>query len=201
MKRTLLIIPLLLILNSCSNNKNLKPSVPKVRYATSIEELSPIKYSQDIYVNYINQIRAKGAKCAPPAPPLKSNYYLERAAFAHANDMATNHFLKHTGSGTQTDPAKKAPGIGSIFFERVLFFGYPAKTYDLVGENITYIKNSIVDGNKNRFASFKKAIDIFLADPPHCKILMEPRFRDVGVGYKSDGNGIYWVVDFGEIEN
>jgi len=197
MKKTLLIIPIFFALNSCTNTNKPAPKVPQVKYATSIEELSPIKYSQDIYVNYINQVRAKGAVCAPPAPPLNSNYYLERAAFAHANDMATNHFLSHTGSGTQTDPARKAPGVGSNFFERILFFGYPAKKYDLVGENITYIKDSIVS-SKKKFESFKKAIDSFLKDPAHCRILMEPRFKDVGVGYKSDGKGLYWVIDLGE---
>jgi len=204
MKLKLLIYTLfILIIAGCSNN-NTMLSMPKYNNQNSnsnlnMSQIPPVQSSSDtqLYIDYINNIRGKGAVCAGPTTPLKYNKFLEKAAFAHANDMATNHFLSHTGSGTQTDPAKKAPGVGSNFFERILFFGYPAKAYDLVGENITFIKRKYA---KDRFESFKKAVDVFLKDPPHCRILMEPRFKDIGVGYKETPKGTYWVVDFGETE-
>ena len=154
---------------------------------------------QSFFINYINEIRTKGSVCAAPTTPLQYNSFLQTAANEHSKDMAMNHKLTHDGSGTESDVARKMPSVGSNFFERILFFGYPAKANDLVGENITHVKFSSIK-SQDKMKSFKRAIQIFLADPPHCKILMEPRFRDVGVGYYRTNDGYYWTVDFGETE-
>jgi len=156
-----------------------------------------ISFNKEEFLKMVNEIRAKGAYCAPAAPPLRLNNYLETAAAAHAKDMALHGFLGHIGSGTQTDPAKKAPGIGSYFMDRILFFGYPAKSYDQVGENATLTK----DKQNYKFplkTHFKKALELYVNDPPHCKILLNPRFKDVGIGVYKSGKKYYWVMDLGE---
>ena len=157
--------------------------------------LSPYKAQ---LINEIANIRTRGASCGGPVDPLSANPKLEAAAKAHAKDMAVNHFLQHDGSGTITDPARKANGIGSNFIKRIIFFGYPAKTHDLVGETIAQTKNSLV-GSSDIRKHFKRAIQIILNDPPHCKILMNPRFKDVGIGVYKSKDGYYWVIDYGEV--
>jgi len=148
-------------------------------------------------IAYINSIRQKGAPCAPFAPPLRLNSHLEAAANAHAKDMAINNFLKHTGSGTIVDIAKPSNGVGSLFFERIIFFGYPVKPKQLTGENITYTKIKVV-GTKDEFTHFKRAVNNLIADPPHCVIFMNPRFQDVGIGLFKTDKRYYWVLDFAE---
>lgn len=149
-------------------------------------------------LNYINNVRAQGTKCGPPAPPLGWNEKLEKAALAHAIDMQKNHFLGHLGSGTEYDVARKAPGVGSNFYERILYFGYPIKPFELAGEILSYTKFRII-GSEDPNIAFKHAVDNFLRSPTHCKILMNPRFRDVGIAAYKDNEKIYWVIEFAEV--
>lgn len=158
-------------------------------------DLSPIKYQ---ILNYINNTRAKGAVCGPSAPPLGWNDKLEDAAISHAQDMSSKNFLGHMGSGSDTDPARKAPGEGSNFYERIIYFGYPIKPREVAGEILTYTKYRIV-GNKIPYEHFKHAINNFLHSPQHCAILMNPRFHDVGVASYQDNEKMYWVIEFAEV--
>ncbi len=157
--------------------------------------VSSIKYR---VLNYINSIRARGAKCAPPAPPLGWSDKLEQAALSHAIDMRNNNFLSHLGSGTEYDVARKAPGVGSNFYERILYFGYPIQPNELAGEILSYTKYRIV-GSKDPEKGFKHAVDNFLRSPKHCRILMNPRFRDTGIAAYRDNEKIYWVIEFAEV--
>ena len=144
-------------------------------------------------LNYLNSIRISGTKCMRAAPPLKYNIDLEKAAFAHARDMAINNSLQHTGSGTSSDIAKKSYNQGSIFYERIQYFGYPIKAYDLAGETITYTK-----ANKDLYSAYKEAIKKLIHDPEHCKILMNPRFQNVGISYYKTKDRYYWVINLAE---
>lgn len=148
---------------------------------------------------YVNSIRQNGATCAPPAAPLRLNSALEAAAAAHAKDMALNNTLSHTGSGTATDPAKSALGVGSTHVDRILYFGFPNKPGRLLGENITYSKFRTT-GTKDYFANFKNAISTIVKDRTHCEIMMNPRFTDIGMAmYKSDDR-YYFAMTLGEIK-
>ncbi|NPA28443.1 MAG: CAP domain-containing protein, partial [Epsilonproteobacteria bacterium] len=73
------------------------------------------------------------------------------------------------------------------------------KSYNLVGEIITFTKNSIVKSDKLD-AHFKAAIEKFTKDKAHCKVIKDSRFKDIGVGYYKTKKGYYWVVTFGEDE-
>ena len=157
--------------------------------------LDPFKYK---ILNYINNIRAKGNTCGPSAPPLGWNVKLEDAAIAHAQDMSSKNFLGHMGSGSDTDPAKKAPGQGSNFYERIIYFGYPIKPREVAGEIITYTKYRIV-GNQAPYEHFTHAVDNFLRSPTHCGLLMNPRFHDVGVASYKDNEKMFWVIEFAEV--
>lgn len=157
--------------------------------------LDPIKYK---VLNYINNIRAKGNSCGPSAPPLTWNKELEDAAISHAQDMSSKNFLGHMGSGSDTDPAKKAPGQGSNFYERIIYFGYPIKPQEVAGEIITYTKFRVV-GNQAPYEHFTHAVNNFLHSPKHCSILMNPRFHDIGVASYKDNEKMFWVIEFAEV--
>jgi len=191
-------VVLFVLVTACSNTNSTNNIDIATASAASLNssnvDISSYKAS---FINQIANIRARGALCGGPVDPLRNNYKLETAAKAHAKDMALNHFVQHDGSGTASDPARKTPGMGSTFIERIIFFGYPAKTYDLVGETITYTKFSLLR-TKDIDKHFKRALQIILNDPPHCRILMNPRFKDIGIGVYRTSRGYYWAIDFGE---
>jgi uncharacterized protein YkwD len=187
-------VTLIFLLAACSD-KGVDKAYANNAVDKDMVNLSPY---QAEFVNEIANIRAKGAKCGGPVDALRRNPQLEAAAKAHAKDMAVNHFVQHDGSGTVTDPARKANGKGSTFIDRIIFFGYPAKTHDLLGETIAYTKNSVIR-SKDIKKHFKRALQIILNDPPHCKILMNPRFKDIGIGAYKVYNGYYWAIDYGEV--
>ncbi len=184
-------------LQSRSVKPTLVYSYPRSGYSRGVNFVNTLAIRNQI-LEKINAIRANGASCSRvSAPPVKWNNKLEDAAKAHVQDMALHHFLGHMGSGTSTDLARKSLGVGSNFYERILFFGYPVKPGELAGEIITYTKYRIV-GSKNSLANFSHALDNFLRSPRHCALLMNPRFNDVGVAGYRDSDKIYWDIEFGE---
>jgi uncharacterized protein YkwD len=150
-------------------------------------------------LNYTNSIRAKGAVCAPPSAALKWNSNLERAANAHVVDMAKNNFLEHIGSGGVYDIAGNAIGKQSNFMDRIKYFGFPFVVGNLLGENIARVSTKYTKSN-DVFINYKKAVKHWLEDPPHCKILMDKRFTDVGISYYKKNGIYYFVMDLGEIK-
>lgn len=184
-----------------NQSRSVKPhlvySYPKnARFGNaSFVDLGPLKNK---ILNYINNIRAQGNSCGPSAPPLGWNPKLENAAVMHAQDMASKGFLGHMGSGQDTDPARKAPGQGSNFYERIIYSGYPIKPGEVAGEILTYTKYTIV-GNQDPYANFTHAVDNFLRSKAHCEIMMNRRFHDMGVASYKDQEKMYWVIEFAEV--
>jgi len=151
-----------------------------------------LKPYKNIAIRIINDVRAKARVGA-----VRWNEYLAKAASAHARDMASNNFLGHLGSGKALDFARKGPGRGSNFYERIIFFGYPIRPSELAGEILTYTKDHIVL-SREPMPHFKHAISNFLKSPAHATILRNNRFKDVGVAAYRAGEKIYWVLEFGE---
>ncbi|HEY8784678.1 MAG TPA: CAP domain-containing protein [Mucilaginibacter sp.] len=128
------------------------------------------------FLEDINHIRQKGCTCGvtymPPAPPLTWNNTLETAAIGHAEDMADRHYFSHTSKD------------GRTMEDRAALAGYTFKGYKsfTVGENIAEGQLSIAE-----------VMHGWLKSPGHCRNLMNPGFREVGVAEYND----YWVQDFG----
>ncbi|HTU67770.1 MAG TPA: CAP domain-containing protein [Steroidobacteraceae bacterium] len=127
-------------------------------------------------VDLVNEARARGRKCGSerfaPAPPLSVSSRLNDAADRHARDMLKRKFFEHRGSD------------GSEPRDRVKRTGYESR---LTGENIALGPQSA-----------EEVVAGWLASPGHCENIMEPRFRDIGVGVaagKKRGQ-VYWVQDF-----
>jgi uncharacterized protein YkwD len=128
-------------------------------------------------VELINAARARGRRCGSErfsaAPPLVISRELVEAANDHARDMARRKFFDHRGSD------------GSQPKDRVIRAGYRPR---LTGENIALGPESA-----------EEVVAGWLASPGHCENIMEPTFRDIGVGVATGrGRGrIYWVQTFG----
>ena len=192
MYKNILLLAAVIVLSSCaSNQKELKSSHNSGNINMNLSSDS------NIILSYINQARAKGAKCAPPAPPVKWNSNLESAASSHTKDMAINNFLQHNGSGSEIDVAKKAPNLGSTYMERIQYFGYSVKPGLLVGEDIARTSNKLAKSNK-LVPNLKRAINNWINEPVHCKILMNPRFSYVGADAEQKDGNTYFTVDFAE---
>jgi uncharacterized protein YkwD len=119
----------------------------------------------------INDVRAQGATCGDdrmaPAPPVIWDSRLERAATTHARDMAENGFFGHTSSD------------GTRMGDRVRRAGYD---WAVVGENLARYQRSVGE-----------VVTDWVESPGHCRQLLAPSFREVGVALV-DG---HWAQVFG----
>jgi uncharacterized protein YkwD len=132
------------------------------------------------FLDYINQVRQKGCNCGvtymPPAPPLVWNDQLEDAAMGHAKDMANKNYFSHESKD------------GRTMQDRVDAAGYNHTGFKsfTIGENIAQGQQSIPEVMDGWFKSIG-----------HCKNLMNPGFKEVGVAEYNT----YWVQDFGGRES
>lgn len=128
------------------------------------------------FISRINLARQKGCNCGliymPPAPPVTWNEQLEEAARNHATDMAKRKYFSHTSKN------------GKSVSDRIIATGYSYKGYKsyTVGENIAQGQMSIAE-----------VMDGWMHSEGHCRNLMNPAFKEVGVSV----NDNYWVQDFG----
>jgi uncharacterized protein YkwD len=128
----------------------------------------------DQVLTSLNGIRTEGGRCGgteyPPGRPLTRSPALDAAARAHAEDMANNSFLAHTGSD------------GSNPGERAARAGYDWQT---IAENVASGQTSADD-----------LAATWLDSPGHCDNLREANYSETGIAYAlnpGDGRDIYWV--------
>jgi uncharacterized protein YkwD len=124
-----------------------------------------------------NEARARPRRCGgkpfSAAQPLRLSETLNKAAAAHARDMADHSNMAHEGSN------------GSTPAERVTRVRYK---WRVVGENVAAgptTADEVMQG--------------WLASPHHCENLMDPRFTELGVGFVFDpdsDSGVYWTQVF-----
>ena len=130
-------------------------------------------------LDLVNAARAQGRTCGATAyaaaPALTLNAQLGQAAQGHAADMAAQNYFSHTSKD------------GRTFSQRITNAGYTP--YRTIGENIAAgqtTPQAVVDG--------------WLKSEGHCRNIMNPAFKELGVGYAYAGTSTYkhyWVQDFG----
>lgn len=125
-----------------------------------------------------NAARAQGRSCGSTfyaaAPALAYNSLLERAAQGHAADMASKNYFSHTSLD------------GRTFSQRITAAGYSWRT---AGENIAA-----------GYATPEAVVQGWLQSPGHCANIMNPAFKEIGVGYGTSAASTYrhyWVQNFG----
>jgi len=133
----------------------------------------------DSVLSRLNEIRANGGRCGgsefAPSPPLERSPVLDEAARMHAEDMANNSFLAHTGSD------------GSNPGDRVTRAGYE---WRVVAENVASGQTSADD-----------IAATWLESAVHCANLMDAKYSETGIAYAlnpGDGRDIYWVQVYAE---
>lgn len=125
-----------------------------------------------------NQARAQARRCGNqafgPAPPLRANPLLERAAQSHAQDMAAHEYIEHEGRD------------GSTPAQRITRTGYPWRS---IGENVAAGQETPED-----------VVQGWIASPGHCANLMSPDFTEMGVAFAINMEAkaiVYWAQEFG----
>ncbi len=133
---------------------------------------------QQEILTYLNAARSKSCQCGSKtyaaAPALALNAKLNTASDKFALDMATYNYFSHTGRD------------GSAPWDRMTREGYIWRT---AGENIAA-----------GYTTARSVVDGWLASPGHCANIMNPAFKEVGVGYAYTTTSTYkhyWVNDFG----
>ena len=128
-----------------------------------IEDSNP-----SVLTRYIKgfEMECGGVKFAPTAP-LSLDHKLTEAAVNHAIDMSTNNYFSHDSPN------------GRKLKDRVDATKYNWRT---IGENIAH-------GHK----SGKDVVAGWIKSPGHCKNVMNPEFKNIGIGMKNN----YWVQVFG----
>jgi len=131
--------------------------------------------SAEAVLDQVNALRAAGCKCPNgkrygPAPALRLNNKLGRAAQAHADDMFRRKYFSHRSRD------------GSEVAERVRRAGYE---WVMIGENIAM-----------GYPTAEAVVRAWRTSADHCSNLMEPEFRDMGLGQA----GPYWVQNLGAQE-
>jgi uncharacterized protein YkwD len=128
-------------------------------------------------VELVNDARSRSRRCGKErfaaVPALRASAQLDKAALGHARDMARKGFFDH-----------RAPD-GSQPWDRVKRAGYRPR---ISGENIAYGPESA-----------EEVVEGWLDSPGHCANIMEPRFKEIGVGVATSARRgrIYWVQTFG----
>ncbi|TSA88100.1 CAP domain-containing protein [Deinococcus detaillensis] len=118
--------------------------------------------------------RTCGGQSFAAAGPLTWNGYLAKSARAHSQDMADKSYFSHVGLD------------GSTMIKRDEAAGYSA--WQELGENIAagYAIAVVVQG--------------WIDSPSHCKTLMDPKYKELGVGYvykQGTQYGTYWTQEYG----
>ncbi len=121
-------------------------------------------------LNLINQTR-----CGQGLTPLTSNAALSSAGTTHAIDMALNDYVGQTGSDGSTPPQRMAAaGYGPIVLWGESVRGGPATVGDVFAQ--------------------------WLASPGDAANILNPEFREIGLGHVSRKNTTfehYWSLEFG----
>ncbi len=112
------------------------------------------------------------ARIQAGVPPLIVNPLLNQAAQAHVDDMIAHRRYGHRGSD------------GSNASQRVMRTGYSLS--GRAGENWVAARSP------------ERAIRWWMSDPPHRANILNPRWREIGIGVGAhpDGWGLIFVTDF-----
>jgi len=152
----------------------------------------------DRYLKAINDARTKpgGQDCGQyghfdPAPALTWSDELYHASYEHSYDMAESDWFSHDGSGTQNDWTAQVQnlGRGSKLDERVANNNYT--NWTRIGENIA--AGTDMD-------TPEEAVAAWMNSPGHCKNIMDPNFKEVGMAMVQEPASTYnyyWTQDFG----
>ncbi len=152
--------------------------------------------TKQTYLDVINNARASTQDCGEygiksAVPALTWDNALYKAAYEHSEDLAESDTFSHDGSGTESDWTTQVQELesGSTMRDRIENNGYT--NWTKIGENIA--AGSLRD-------TAQEVIDAWIESDGHCKNLMNPDYKNVGMGHveKDESTYIhYWTQNFG----
>ena len=174
-------LPLFALLAGCELRRGAAPQSAPVQGAAPAAPKgsgAPAPLERQV-LDLTNRARAQARTCGRErfgaAPPLKWNADLAQAARRYAGQMARQNFFAHQGPS------------GATPWDRIRAAGYG--DFRLAGENLA-------GGTRTP----QETVQGWLNSPGHCANLMEPGFRELGVGYAQNPDStyrLYWVQEFG----
>ncbi len=102
-------------------------------------------------------------RAATGAPALSIQGQLTRGALDHARDMVANHYFSHRSRD------------GRRLRDRLQQSGYIARGQWFVGETLAWASGAR--------STPQAIVDAFMDSPTHREVLLNPRFRDIGVAF------------------
>ena len=156
---------------------------PKLPSCESVLSSDSYASELDKVFELTNEARANDRYCGDTyyhaTTPLSRNEQLNCSASKHAQDMAITKTLSHY---TPVGAVNYSPGSGPE--DRMMVEGYVGHRY---GENIAMGQTSA-----------EAVVLDWLNSPEHCASIMNPDYKDIGLGHATDDEGTdYWVQDFG----
>jgi uncharacterized protein YkwD len=125
----------------------------------------------ETFMTSVNNVRRSGCTCEgqkmSPAQTVRLHPKLEITASLHAQQMMRYRFFEHYSRG------------GMDIGERAHKVGYEWRT---IGENLARGQ-----------ASIPEVINAWIRSPEHCRVLMNPKFKELGAARV----GQYWVLHLG----
>ena len=125
-------------------------------------------------------VQTNAARRAHGVPPLHQNANLTAASHWLAGDMAARNYFNHTDS------------LGRTFDVRLAQFGY------------WHGQGGIAENIAAGYADVPSVVAAWLASPGHAANMLNPVYREIGVGYGENTSSTYdtyWVQDFGFTPN
>lgn len=149
----------IIILSACSKDSltTITPPPPVPVKDTTFVMNNPV--NKEVLLALVNDVRSKGCNCGDtfmaPAPPIRWNTTLERAAWLHSTDMKAFNYFSHND--------REGNNAGS----RISSMGYRWSAW---GENIAL-------GVLNE----RTVVEGWFKSETHCKVLMGQNFIEMGV--------------------
>ncbi|MBO9152904.1 CAP domain-containing protein [Chitinophaga sp. GCM10012297] len=166
-----LIVVISLFLASCGKEPLVQPRQEEEETGPGTVDVVENNVDKDLLLQLVNNVRAKGCNCKgtwmPPVEPVKWNVLLELAAAKHSNDMRDKKYFDHTSPSGST----------------------PQSRVTATGFNYTWMGENIASGPSKE----ETVINGWLGSEGHCKNIMSPNFREMGVGRA----GSLWTQVFG----
>jgi uncharacterized protein YkwD len=150
--------------------------------AKTVVSVSSVQLTKDeqLLVELINQARAKAG-----LKPVTAHAKLVAAARGHSAEMAAQKYFGHSSHN------------GEYFAKRIIRYGYTQSGYAhwFAGEDIYW--------GAGLFASPVAVMDTWMASPMHRAVILDPKFRDIGVGtgtcssFSGQSNVTFFTLDMG----
>jgi len=142
------------------------------------------------FLYFINEQRGADRQCGENSyigidEQLNLKPDLSEVSLSHGFDLIMSRTFSNFGSGTQYDDASPGDGNGSTLWNRVDYFNYKSDfVAELIYKNVSKRDLPIL------------AVDNWVEDNFSCKILHNPKYKNIGLATYKENNKFIYVATF-----